>query len=46
MQLMQLFKEIKQRGYSSGGRTSAFDPLHAYANRVPQLKTLSLPGIF
>ena len=45
IQLMKLFKEIKQMGYN-GGRTSAFDHLHAYVNRAPRIKLPRLPDVF
>lgn len=45
VQLMQLYKEIKQRGYN-GGRTSAFAYLHAYLNRAPRFTSPRLPDIF
>lgn len=45
IQLMQLYKEIKQRGYN-GGRTSAFAHLHAYVNREPRFTPPRLPDIF
>jgi transposase len=45
IQLMKLFKEIKQRGYN-GGRTSAFDHLHGYVNRPPRSNIPRLPDVF
>ena len=45
IQLMQLYKEIKQRGYN-GGRTSAFIHLHEYVNRAPRFTPPRLPDIF
>lgn len=45
IQLMQLYKEIKQRGYN-GGRTCAFVHLHEYVNRAPRFAPPRLPDIF
>ena len=45
IQLMQLYREIKQRGYN-GGRTSAFVHLHEYVNKAPRFTPPRLPDIF
>ena len=45
IQLMQLYKEIKQLGYN-GGRTSAFVHLHQYINRAPCFVPTRLPDVF
>ena len=45
IQLMQLYREIKQRGYN-GGCTSAFVHLHEYINRSPRVIAPRLPDIF
>ncbi|HET7898531.1 MAG TPA: ISL3 family transposase, partial [Flavisolibacter sp.] len=45
IQLMQLYREIKERGYN-GGRTSAFVHLHEYVNRQPRFAPPRLPDIF
>lgn len=43
IQLLQLYREVKQKGYN-GGRTSAFVHLHHYINRTPHITCLSLTG--
>jgi transposase len=45
VQLMQLYREIKQRGYN-GGRTSAFAHLHEYVKRTSRFTPPRLPDIF
>jgi transposase len=45
VQLMKLFREIKERGYN-GGRISAFVHLHEYINRASGFKPPRLPDIF
>ncbi|HZH64549.1 MAG TPA: transposase [Flavisolibacter sp.] len=42
---MQLYKEIKQKGYD-GGRTAAYAHLHSYVSRAGHLMPPTLPDIF
>lgn len=45
IQLMRLYKEIKQMGYN-GGRTAAYNHLHGYIARTPRITAPRLPDIF
>ncbi len=45
IQLMQLYREIKQRGYN-GRRTSAFVHLQEYVNKAPRFTAPMLPDVF
>ena len=43
--LMDIYKEIKQRGYNSG-RTAAHGHLHGHLNRTPRFPLPRLPDLF
>src|SRR3712207_43998 len=45
IQLMQLYKEIRERGYN-GGRTVAYDHLHGYVSKTSHFPLPKFPDIF